>query len=135
LANTNVVRSRHLEDILDKARPRHEPEVEESDRSLKEARLSIPTPMLDVIFRSGKIRSFSYAYLAEVEFEPGDTVTLKFTNGMVIVAEGRGIAYHRQQVRLHRAAEIRECSASELALDGEGISQVETITITEGENQ
>lgn len=134
MANQNAVRSRHLEEILDKVRPRHEPEVEESERSLKEARLSIPTPMLDVIFRNGKIRSFSYAYLAEVEFEPGDTVTLKFTNGTVIVAEGRDISYHRQQVRLHRAAEIRECTESELALQGEGISQVEKIIITEGEN-
>jgi hypothetical protein len=135
VGNSNALRSRTLEDILAKASPRHEPEVEEAvGQQRTEARLSIPTPMLDVIFRNGKIRSFSYAYLAEVEFEPGDTMTLRFTNGTEIVAEGRGIAYHRQQIRLHRAAEIRECSESELALDVEGISQVENITITEGDN-
>jgi hypothetical protein len=122
-----------IEDILNKAGPRHEPEVEEAQHSMKEARLAIPTPMLDVVLRDGKIRSFSYAYLSEVDFEPGDTMTLKFTNGTEIIAEGRGIAYHRQQVRLHRAAEIRECSESELALDIEGVSQVENITIKEGD--
>ena len=136
MANTNVKRSAFVEDILNKAGPRHEPEVEEAQQhGMKEARLAIPTPMLDIIFRDGKIRSFSYAYLAEVEFEPGDTLTLKFTNGTEIVAEGRGISYHRGQIRLHRAAEIRECTESELALQDERISQVERISITEGENQ
>jgi hypothetical protein len=112
--------------------PRHEPEVEET---IKEARLAIPTPMLDVVFRNGRIRSFSYAYLAEVEFEPGDILTLRFTNGAEIIAEGRGLAYHRQQVRLHRAAEIRECYESELVLEREGIAAIERITITEGDRQ
>jgi len=84
-------------------------------------------------FRSGKVRSFSYAYLAEVEFEPGDTLTLKFTSGVEVVVDGRGLDRHRQQVRLHRADEIRESSESELELDGEGISQVERILITEGD--
>lgn len=136
MANTNLKRNDFVADILNKAGPRHEPEVEEAQQhGMKEARLAIPTPMLDVIFRNGTIRSFSYAYLSEVEFEPGDTLTLRFTNGTEIIAEGRGIAYHRGQIRLHRAAEIRECSESELALDVDGISQVENITITEGEKQ
>jgi hypothetical protein len=113
--------------------PRHEPEVEDAERSLKETRLAIPTPMLDVVFRDGRIRSFSYAYLAEVEFEPGDTLTLRFTSGAEIIAEGRGLARHRQQVRLHRADEIRECTQSELTSEQEEVSQVETIHITEGE--
>jgi hypothetical protein len=113
--------------------PRHEPEVEEAEESLKEARLAIPTPMLDLVFRSGKVRSFSYAYLSEVEFEPGDTLTLKFTSGAEVIVEGRGLAYHRRQVRLHRADEIRECPETELELEGQGISQVEKIHITEGE--
>lgn len=125
-----IKRPAHVEELLARARPRHEPEVEET---IKEARLAIPTPMLDVIFRNGRIRSFSYAYLSEVEFEPGDTLVLKFTNGAEVIAEGRGLNYHRQQVRLHRAAEIRECSESELALQREEVSQVERITITEGD--
>ena len=131
--NTAIKRPAHLREILDKVGPRHEPEVEEA--TLKEARLAIPTPMLDVVFRNGKIRSFNYAYLSEVEFKPGDTLTIKFTTGAEVVVEGRGLTRHRQQVRLHRADEIRECSESELALQGDGISQVESIHITEGEKQ
>jgi hypothetical protein len=94
----------------------------------------MPTPMLDVVFRDGKIRSFSYAYLAEVQFEPGDTLTLKFSSGATVQVEGRGLARHRVQVRLHRAEAIQESSESELAIDAEGISQIERIHITEGEN-
>lgn len=122
-----------VDKILQHPAPRYEPEVEEAQQSLKETRLAVATPMLDIIFRDGRIRSFSYAYLAEVEFEPGDTLTLKFTSGAAIVAEGRGLARHRQLVRLHRADEIRECPESELALLADEGSQVERITITEGE--
>jgi hypothetical protein len=132
LADSTVRRSSVVEKILHPV-PRHEPEVEEAQQSLRETRPAIPTPMLDVVFRDGRIRSFNYAYLAEVEFEPGDTLTLKFTSGAAIVAEGRCLARHRQQVRLHRADEIRECSQSELALQEDGVSQVERISITEGE--
>jgi hypothetical protein len=133
LADSNTKRSPHLREILEKARPRLEPEVEEA--SLKEARLAIPTPMLDVIFRDGRVRSFNYAYLSEVEFEPGDKLTIKYTTGVEITLEGRGLSRHRQQVRLHRADEIRECSETEQALLEDGVSQVETIHITEGEKQ
>ena len=131
--STKTKRPEFLQSLMNTSGPQHEPEVEEAERSLKEMRLAIPTPMLDLVFRSGKVRSFSYAYLSEVEFEPGDTLTLKFTNGAEAVVEGRGLERHRQQVRLHRADEIRECSESELLADGEDVSQVERIHITEGD--
>lgn len=131
--DTKPRRPDYLEKMMAAVTPRHEPEVEEAERSLKESRPSIPTPMLDVIFRDGKIRSFGYTYLSEVEFEPGDTLTLKFTNGASVIVEGRGLARHRLQVRLHRAEEIRECSESELQTLEEGVSQVERIFITEGD--
>lgn len=133
MAETNLKRPAHLREILDKVGPRHEPEVEEA--TLKEARLAIPTPMFDVVFRTGLVRSFNYAYLSEVEFRPGDTLTIKYSTGAEIVIEGRGLSNHRQKVRLHRADEIRECSESELALQGDGVSQVESIHITEGDKQ
>ena len=129
--STAIKRPAHLREILDKVGPRHEPEVEEATH--KEARLAIPTPMLDVVFRNGNVRSFNYAYLSEVEFKPGDTLTVKFTTGAEILVEGRGLARLRQSVRLHRADEIRESSESEMALQGDGISQVESIYITEGD--
>ena len=127
----NLKRPAHLREILDKVGPRHEPEVEEA--TLKEARFAVPTPMLDVVFRNGKVRSFNYAYLSEVEFEPGDTLIIKFTTGAEIIVEGRGLTRHRQQVRLHRADEIRECTNNELAINAEGIAQVERIVIMEGD--
>jgi hypothetical protein len=126
-------RPEYLEKMMSPVSPRHEPEVEKADRALKEMRGAVPTPMLDIAFRSGKVRSFSYAYLSEVEFEPGDTLTLKFTSGATIIAEGRGLARLRQSVRLHRADEIRECSKDELGLEGEEIMQVANITITEAD--
>jgi hypothetical protein len=126
-------RPSYREKVISLGPPRHEPEVEDAERSLKETRPAIPTPMLDIAFRNGTSRSFSYAYLAEVKFEPGDTLTLKFTTGTEVVVEGRGLAHHRQQVRLHRADEIRECSESELLLGEEDVSQVEKIFITEEE--
>jgi hypothetical protein len=68
-----------------------------------------------------------------VEFEPGDTLTLKFATGEKVIVEGRGLASYRQSVRLHRADQIPECAEGELELDGDGISQVERILITEGD--
>jgi hypothetical protein len=126
-------RPEFLEKMMGTPAPRHEPGVEEAARALKEMRGAVPTPMLDVAFRSGKVRSFSYAYLSEVEFEPGDTLTMKFTSGATVIVEGRGLARLRQSVRLHRADEIGECSKDELGLDGEEIMQVANITITEAD--
>jgi hypothetical protein len=135
LAESTTLRSPHLRDILNKARPKHEPETQDAEESLRESRPAMPTPMLDFVFRNGKVRSFNYAYLAEVEFEPGDTLILKFSNGATVFVEGRGLARHRVQVRLHRAESINECSESELALEMDGISQVERIHITEGDEK
>lgn len=129
---TTAKRPEFLEKMMGTA-PRHEPEAEEAERALKEMRGAVPTPMLDLVFRSGKVRSFSYAYLSELEFEPGDTLTLKFTSGAAVIVEGRNLARLRQSVRLHRADEICECSESELGIEGEGILQVERIHITEGD--
>ena len=133
MANVAVKPSTHLRDILDKTRPRHEPETEEAE-SLKESRPHMQAPMLDIALRNGMIRSFNYAYLSEVEFKPGDTLIIKFTSGAEVIIEGRGLGRHRQQVRLHRADEIRESLESELQLQQEeGLTQVERITITEGD--
>jgi hypothetical protein len=126
-------RSSVVQKILQK--PRHEPETEEARESLKEARPAIPTPMLDVAFRDGRIRSFNYAYLREVDFEPGDIITLKFSDGITVTIEGRNLARHRQQIRLHRADEIQEGSESEEALVPEDAPHISRITITEGDGE
>jgi hypothetical protein len=133
--NLKPKRPEYLEKMMSVITPRFEPEVEEAERTLKETRFAMPTPMLDVVFRDGRIRSFGYTYLSEVEFEPGDTLTLKFTSGASVIVEGRGLDRHRLHIRLHRADEIRECTESELTAQGEGVSQVERIFITEGDKQ
>ena len=130
MAANTAKRPEYLQKMM-AASPRHEPEVEDVQLTLKEARLAIPTPMFDLVLRSGEAVSFSYALLKLVRFKPGDELTLKFADGSKVTVEGRGLAHHRQQLRLHRACEIRECSESELALDEEGISQVEKISIIE----
>jgi len=133
LANTNVKRSTHLEEILSRATLRHEPEVEAAEQSLKEMRGATPTPMLDIVLKDGTIRSFNYAYLSVVEVKLRNKLIISFTTGATIIVEGRGLARHRQQVRLHRADEIREPSDSERMLQGEDVLDVERIYITEGE--
>ena len=132
MATNAAKRPEFLEKMMATVTPRHEPEVEEA-QSLKESRPAMPSPMLDLVFRDGKIRSFSYAYLAEVEFEPGDKLTLKFSNGAVIIVEGRGLGRHRVQVRLHRAEAIQESPENELEHGLEEISQVDRIYITEAD--
>jgi hypothetical protein len=133
-ANT-AKRPEYLEKMMGKVTPRHEPEVEEAEERPKEKRGAIPTPMLDVVFRSGEVESLGYAYLKRVRFRPGDTLILEFTSGETVVIDGRNLARLRQSVRLHRADEIRESSETELMQDGQGVSQVERIHITEGDTE
>lgn len=131
MSTNTAKRPEYLEKMMATAGPRHEPEVEEAERALKEMRGAVPTPMLDFAFRDGRVRSISYAYLSDVNFEPGDTLTLLFTSGTQVLVEGRNLGRLRQSVRLHRADEIRECQEAELMQDGQGASQVERINITE----
>jgi hypothetical protein len=131
LSTNTAKRPEFLQNLI--PTPKHEPEVEEAERALKEMRGAVPTPMLDFAFRDGRMRSFSYALLKEVDFVPGDTITLKFIGGEEVIIEGRGLWRHRQSLRLHRADEIRECTEAELMQDGQGVSQVERILITEGD--
>ena len=79
----------------------------EPREAMRDARPAIPTPMLDVAFRSGKIVSFSYAYLTSVVFEPEGRLELHFGDEVVVI-EGRNLHDMRQKVRLHRADEIQE---------------------------
>ena len=52
-------RPEFLEKMMRTAGPRNEPEIEEAERSMKEMCGAVATPMLDVVFRNGKVRSFS----------------------------------------------------------------------------
>ena len=96
--------------------------------AMKESRPAIPTPMLDVVFKSGAIVSFSYAYLTRIDFDPGGRLALHFGDDVVVI-EGRNLLDMRQKIRLHRADEIAEGLEAEGALKPESSVHVERIEI------
>jgi hypothetical protein len=132
LDKTNAKRSPHLQQILDNARPRHEPEVEEA--ALKDARPAIPTPMLDLVMSDGQVESFSYAYLSRVRFDPRGRLALYFGDD-VAVLEGRNMAEIRQKIRMHKASEVYEGIEAEEALKPENAAHVERIYLTSAKQE
>src|ERR1035438_4753350 len=95
---------------------------------MKDSRAAIPTPMLDVVFRSGSIVSFSYAYLTRIDFDPRGKLDLHFGEDVVVI-EGRNLRGMQQKLRLHKADEIHEGVEAEGALKPEGAAHVERILI------
>jgi hypothetical protein len=86
--------------------------------------------MLDVVFRSGSIVSFSYAYLTRIDFEPADRLALHFGDDVVVI-EGRNLRNLREKVRMHKASEIQEGTDAEDALKPESASHIERIRIVD----
>jgi len=113
--------------------PNHEPEVEHGMNSMTESRPAIQAPMFDVVLGPGSIRSFNYAYLKEIEFNAGDVIKIKFTDGTLITVEGCNLDHDRHQLRLHRATEIRQGTPTERERKPEGAAHIDRITITKGE--
>lgn len=103
--------------------------------SLKEARPAIFTPMLDVVLKDGRISSFNYAYLRQVDFEPGDTLTLRFADGVKVTLVGRNLGEHRQQIRLHRADKICEGTEAEETLKPQHEPHISAIEISEEQEE
>ena len=104
-------------------------EAEDEPRdAMKNSRAAIPTPMLDVVFRSGSIVSFSYAYLTRIDFDPRGKLDLHFGEDVVVI-EGRNLRGMQQKLRLHKADEIHEGLEAEGALKPEGAAHVERILI------
>jgi hypothetical protein len=103
-------------------------DVSELRDAMKESRPAIPTPMLDVVFKSGAIISFSYAYLTRIDFDPVGKLDLHFGDDVVVI-EGRNLFDMRQKIRLHRADEIAEGLEAEGALKPENSAHVERIQI------
>jgi hypothetical protein len=134
LADSNAKRAAVIETFTKRVGRKDEPEVQEARDAHKEARIAIPTPMLDVIFQDGRIVSFNYSYLRRVDFNPGDTLTLKFTDGVRVIIEGRNLRRLRQQIRLHRADEILEGSELEEAVKADDEPHIIRIEITTAED-
>ena len=96
---------------------------------LRDARPAIPTPMLDLVLRDGRIESFSYAYLTRVKYEPGGKLILHFGDDVAVI-EGRNLETIRQKVRMHKASEIYEGIEAEEALKPENAAHEDRIYLT-----
>jgi hypothetical protein len=62
-------------------------------------------------------------------------LTLRFADGAIVIAQGRNLRRIREQVRLHRANEIREGTNKEEALKGADEAHIDAILILEKEEQ
>ena len=96
---------------------------------LKDARLAIPTPMLDLVMSDGQVESFSYAYLSRVRFDPRGRLRLYFGDD-VAVLEGRNMTDIRQKIRMHKASEVYEGIEAEEALKPESAVHIERIYLS-----
>lgn len=105
-------------------------ELEDADprEAVKDMRAAIASPMLDVVFKTGRIVSFSYAYLTQIEFEPKGRMSMHFGDDVVVI-EGRNLREVRQKVRLHKADEIVEGVEAEGGLKPESDAHIERIEI------
>jgi len=133
-ADSGAKRATVIETFTKRVGRKDEPEVQEARDAHKEARIAIPTPMLDVIFKNGRIVSFNYSYLRRVEFDPGDTLKLIFTDGVTVIIEGKNLRRLRQQIRLHRSDEILEGSDLEETLKTDDEAHISRIEITAAED-
>jgi hypothetical protein len=104
------------------------PESEEME-AVKDSRPAVPSPMLDLVMRSGCVESFGYAYLSRVSFDPRGRLLLHFGDDIAVL-EGRNMHEIQQKVRMHRATEIREGIEAEEALKAESAPHVDSIVIT-----
>jgi hypothetical protein len=96
--------------------------------AVKDMRAAIASPMLDVVFKTGRIVSFSYAYFTQIEFEPRGRMSMHFGDDVVVI-EGRNLREVRQKVRLHKADEIVEGVEAEGGLKPEADAHIERIEI------
>lgn len=122
-----------VERLLGKTPPRHEPEVEafreafEDDGDDPKARGRAPV-MLDVRKANGDRHAMSYAYLTQVDFEPGDRMKLHFA-GQVVQLQGRRLLPLYERLRDHRQPALQEGTDAEEALKPETATHIERIEI------
>lgn len=96
--------------------------------AVRDMRPALPAPMLDVVFKSGAIVSFAYAYMTRIDFDPEGRLDLHFGDDVVAI-QGRNLFDMREKLRMHRASEIREGVEAEEALKPENAAHVERIEI------
>lgn len=129
--DSNTKRSAVLSGILESRQRDSEGDPRDA---FKDVRQAIPTPMLDIVLAGGDIESFSYAYLTQVSFTPGDTITLYFGETKVVI-DGQNLAEMREKIRLHKADGIQEGTEAESDLKADSAAHVSRIEIEKGEDE
>jgi hypothetical protein len=129
--DSNTKRSSVVAGIL---KSRQEESPEEPREASQAARQAIPAPMLDIRLADGCIRSFSYAYLTEMEFTPGDTLKLVFGDTTVII-DGQNLREMRDRIHMHKEDWVQEGTEAEGDLKPDGAAHVSRIDIERGEEE
>ena len=121
-----------VQQLVDAAQPRHEPEVEQAIDDFQEARArSREALMLDVRLADGKIASFDYGRLADSEFLPEGKFILRFGR-KEITAEGKNLLRVYTTITEHRQRSIQEGTDIEEKLKPEDAPHIDKITIRVG---
>lgn len=82
--------------------------------------------MLDIRLTGGQRVALSYAFLAKVEYQPGDILRLHFDADVVRI-EGRRLLGVYELLRQHRAKYVQEGSAEEDEMRPEEASHIDAI--------
>lgn len=118
-ADTFGKRSRaSAEDTDDDIRPAYQRARERSDERL----------MLKLIFATGRSVSLSYAYLTQVEFNPGDVLGIRFGR-VVVTVSGRRLERIAEDLLEHRVRHIQEGTEAEEGLKPADAAHVDEIKI------
>jgi hypothetical protein len=126
-----------VERLLGKTAPRHEPEVEQANDGIRDAfdaDDTLPTArgrsavMLDCRKANGQRHAMSYAYLTQIDFEPGDRLKLHFA-GQVVQIGGRRLRPLYQRLLEHRVHAIQEGTDAEEGLKPDDAPHIERLEI------
>ncbi len=118
-----------IQQIVEAARPKHEPEVQAAMDAYEEIRArSREAPMLEIRFPNGRLVSFDYARLEEAEFFPEGKFILRFGR-KEIIAEGKNLQRLYTTITERRQKFIREGTDEEEASKPEDAHHIEKILI------
>jgi hypothetical protein len=118
-----------VERIAKTARPRHEPEVEESLDAFEEARArSREAFMLELRFKDGKVRNFDYSHLRESEFVAQDKIVLRF-GAKEVTAQGKNLRSVYTSITEHRRRFIQEGTYEEEASKPQNAAHIDKIEV------
>jgi hypothetical protein len=122
-------RRRAIQQIVDAAKPQHEPEVQAAIDTYEEARAKTrEAPMLEMRFADRRVACFDYGSLEEAWFLSDGKFTLRFGRKQII-AEGKNLRRLFDTIIEHRQRFICEGTGDEEASKPEDAAHIDKITI------